>query len=157
MNKHDLICARIVAAATETKRLPASARSAVSAALHGHGITLQQLGAVQDARETPAPQAQTAQPAPSPTDEAAQIASQRMASQYDGIITALLKERMAAGEIDSCDPRDLDARGILKGFRYPDGVSEYELNGAALVKFWPPEVAFADDGAMLVHQRYLLA
>jgi hypothetical protein len=157
VNKHDLIAANIVAGALESQKLPPAARRAVGRAL----------GLVQAKPPSPTPEAlvgpgmnpkETA--AISPSDELAQEAQRRIASQYDAIITNLLKERMEAGEIDTSDPRALDAAGHLKQFGYPDGRTEYDLNGKTLVSFWPPEVAFEEEGErsfMLVNQRYRIA
>lgn len=149
MNIHDLMAAQIVRDAFEAKKVPEAAAGLVVRATAAAGIR-------QPVAAEPEPvQAQPQQTA-SPADELARQAAARMSSQYDGIITSLLKERVVAGEIDTSDPHALDAAGALKGYRYPDGCSEWELNGKTLIKFWPPDVAFGE-GFMHVHQRYVVA
>lgn len=154
MNKFDHVAAGIVARAVEAEKMPRNAAQTIRSALGAAGITP---GMVTPLDAPPAdPSAPVVEGAPDQAMEAlSKVAAQRMASQYDGIITALLKEHQAESEIDTDNPKELAAQGRLQGFTYPDGVSEYELDGKLLVRFHPPECAFEDE-KMHVHLRYTL-
>ena len=88
-----------------------------------------------------------------PIAEAAQQASRSIARQHDGIVMALVRERLGNPDIEL-----QDLHGRLQGFDYlphleRDGYREWLLDGRPLVRFWPPEISWAGN-VMTVNQRY---
>ena len=145
MNIHDLIAANVVRNAFAAEKLPPGAASVVVGATRAAGMPMPQKPEPAAAAQTPP----SRQDAPDVRQEIAAQLSARMASQYDGIITAMLRERVATGQVDTADPKELDVQGRLRGFSYPDGRTEWELDGQTLVEFLVPQAGFSEDGRFM--------
>jgi hypothetical protein len=160
-NKHDLIAARIVGQALAAERMPKNAAQAVRSALGmvgtqgTHLVPEDQLQHQAVEPKAAIKGVQDAQTEAALTELGAH-ATERIGHYHHAILVQVLEERRTAGEVDTVDVYGLDQLGVLKQFGYPDGRSEYDLNGKTLVTFWPPKVSF-EDGYMNVEQAYRVA
>ncbi len=92
----------------------------------------------------------------SPLDEGKRRAARSIADQHDGIVLALVRERLPELPED-VHPHEL--RGRLEGFQFlpvgeRPGYTEWVLDGRPLVRFWPAEVFWERGTVMHVEQRY---
>jgi len=158
-----LAAARIVQGALEAAKLPPAAARAVFRAMgaanaYPPGVPAPTLEDVAGNAMTPhAPPQQQPEPGIAMPDPEVQRAARRIEQHQEGLVLAMVRERM---ELDSIEMRDLEP-GELQGFDYPPSVTapgyrEYELTGKPLVRFYSPEVAF-EEGDMLVNMRYRVA
>lgn len=156
MNQHDLKAAAIVRAAMEVNQtnprpadLPARLRQAgIPRAAQDAVIAATAAGAQQQVQE----QAEVAA-------ELQQEAARRIATYQDGIVRAMLRERLARGELPTDNPHELDQLNRLQKFLLEDsGATRYELDGQELVTFAPAEAGFDGAGGFLeVRQVFRVA
>jgi hypothetical protein len=169
INPHDLAAARIVQGAMEAAKLPPAAARAVFRAMGAAGVqapkleldhphpTDEQVERHLATAEERGMGVVTIDSDRAKWEEQTRLAARRIEAHQEGLVLAMVRERM---ELDSIEMRDLEP-GELQGFDYPPtetapGYREYELDGQPLVRFYSPEVAF-DEGNMLVNLRYRIA
>lgn len=95
-----------------------------------------------------------------PIDYAMRAHAERMKNHMDGIVEALLRERVPGYDLDDLDTRRGLGRlaGRLEVFSFLEsttspGFIEFVLDGRPLVRFFAPETSM-DGGLLTVTQRY---